>query len=101
MHVLVAEDDRRLASFLQKGFQEKGLVADVATDGEQAAMLAMTGLYDAVVLDLMLPVRSGFDVIRQLRAEGVRTPIICLTARDRLNDRVAALWATRWNRSTG
>jgi len=91
MVVLVAEDNERLASFVRKGLQERGFAVDVALDGEEAAYMARTGAYDVIVLDIMLPRRSGFDVIRQLRSEGVNTPIICLTARDKLVDKVTGL----------
>ena len=91
MLVLVAEDNERLASFLSKGLQEQGFAVDTAADGEQAAHMARTGAYDVIVLDIMLPRRSGFDVIRQLRSERVQSPIICLTARDGLRYRVTGL----------
>jgi DNA-binding response OmpR family regulator len=91
MIVLVAEDNRPLASSLQRGFQENGFTADVASDGEQAAAMGMSDAYDVIVLDIMLPLRTGFDVIRELRSRGVHTPIICLTARDAVADRVTGL----------
>ena len=91
MLVLLAEDNERLASFVKKGLQEHGYAVDQAFDGEEAAYMARTGAYDVIVLDIMLPRRSGFDVIRGLRREGVKTPIICLTARDQLQDRVTGL----------
>jgi len=91
MRVLVAEDNDRLASFLKRGLQENAFAVDIAADGEEAAYMARTGAYDVIVLDIMLPLRSGFDVIRQLRNEGVDTPIICLTARDQVDDRITGL----------
>jgi len=91
MLVLVAEDNERLASFVRKGLLEQGFAVDIATDGEEATYMALTGAYEVIVLDIMLPRQSGFDVIRRLRSEGVKTPIICLTARDGLQDRVTGL----------
>jgi len=91
MLVLIAEDNERLASFVKKGLQEVGFAVDVAHDGEMAAYMARTGAYDVIVLDIMLPGRSGFDVIRDARKSGVSTPIICLTARDQVEDKVAGL----------
>lgn len=91
MRVLVAEDDKRLASFLAKALRESGYAVDVAHEGESAAHLASTGVYDVVVLDIMLPVQSGFQVIREVRQRGVGTPILCLTARDAPADRVTGL----------
>jgi len=91
MLVLVAEDNRTLAAFLRKGLQEKGFAVDVVHDGEDAVSMARTGAYDVVILDIMLPRRSGFDVIRELRSRRVSTPIICLTARDGVEDKVTGL----------
>ncbi len=91
MRVLIAEDDKRLAEFVATGLRENSLTVDLAHDGEDALSMARTGIYDVIVLDIMLPGRSGFDVIRQLRSEGVATPVLCLTARDRLEDKVTGL----------
>ena len=91
MRVLVVEDNERLASFAKKGLQERGFAVDLASDGEQAVWFGSTGAYDVIVLDIMLPRRSGFDVIRELRGKGVQTPILCLTARDQLADKVTGL----------
>jgi two-component system copper resistance phosphate regulon response regulator CusR len=91
MRVLVAEDDERLAALLRKGLQESGISVDLASDGEQAVAMGRSDLYDVLLLDIVLPVRSGFDVIRQLRADGLDTPIMCLTARDALGDKVTGL----------
>jgi heavy metal response regulator len=91
MRILVVEDDKELARFVAKGLRENTLTVDLAYDGEEAISMARTGIYDVVVLDIMLPERSGFDVIRQLRAEKLETPIMCLTARDQLQDKVAGL----------
>jgi len=91
MLVLVVEDNKRMAEFLRRGLQEQGLAADVVHDGEDAVSMGRTGAYDVILLDIMLPRRSGFDVIRELRSRKVSTPIICLTARDGVQDRVAGL----------
>ena len=91
MIVLIVEDSERLASFMRKGLQEAGFTTDLALDGEEALHMAMTGAYDVIILDLMLPKRSGFDVIRHLRSKAVHTPVICVTARDQLQDKVGAL----------
>jgi len=91
MRVLIAEDDRRLVAFVAGGLRESGMTVDAAHDGEQAFTMARAGIYDVVVMDVMLPGRSGFDVIRQLREEGVKTPIICVSARNRVEDKVTGL----------
>ncbi len=91
MHILIAEDDERLAGLLRKGLLEHGFVVDLARDGDEALLMAQSELYDVIVLDVMLPRRSGFDVIRQLRRAGLSVPILCLTARDGLRDKVTGL----------
>ena len=88
MRILVTEDDKRLAEFIAVGLRENAITVDLAMDGEEAFTMARSGIYDVIVLDIMLPGRSGFDVIRQLRHENVKTPIICLTARNQLEDKV-------------
>jgi heavy metal response regulator len=91
MLVLIVEDSRKMAQFLRRGLQEKDFAVDVVHDGEDAISMARTDAYDVIILDIMLPRRSGFDVIRELRQRKVKTPIICLTARDDVEDRVAGL----------
>jgi len=91
MRVLIVEDDKQLASFVAKGLRENSCAVDLAADGEDGFSMACTDIYDVIILDIMLPKRSGFDVIRQLRVEQIETPIICLTARDQLEDRVTGL----------
>ncbi|TAM48570.1 MAG: response regulator [Acidobacteria bacterium] len=91
MRLLVAEDEARIADYLKQGLTENGFVVDVAADGEEALHLAGTGEYDLLVLDLMLPLRDGFSVLSELRRAGVQTPVICLTARDAVGDRVRGL----------
>ena len=89
MRVLLVEDDKNLRTFLRKAFREEGYAVDEAATGEQA--LEAAAGYDCVVLDLMLPGRDGFEVVRELRARGDRTPILVLTARGELTSRVRGL----------
>jgi two-component system copper resistance phosphate regulon response regulator CusR len=91
MRVLVIEDDRKVASFIQTGLAQEGYSVDVLNDGEEAGDQAHAIDYDAVVLDLMLPGRSGFQVLRDIRARKVSLPVLILTARDSLDERVAGL----------
>ena len=91
MRVLVVEDDLRMAAAIRRGLRSEGLTADVATGGVQAIGMASAGEYDAVVLDVMLPDLDGFETCRRLRAEGVWLPVILLTARDSVEDRVRGL----------
>jgi DNA-binding response OmpR family regulator len=91
MKVLIVEDDARLADLVRRGLVEAGHVVDVETDGDSGRSVAQAGDYDAIVLDVMLPTKDGFGVARELRAEGVRTPILMLTAKDAVDDRVRGL----------
>lgn len=91
MRILVVEDERRLATVLQKGLNEHGSATDVAHDGESALALALTEPYDLIVLDVMLPGLDGITVCRELRHRGRTVPILMLTARDAVEDRVAGL----------
>ena len=89
--MLVVEDDLRMAAALRRGLRSDGLVVDVAADGERAIALARVTAFDAVVLDVMLPGADGFEVCRRLRADDVWAPVIMLTARDAVDDRVRGL----------
>lgn len=91
MRVLVVEDDLRIAEFIRKGLEEEGHAVDVANDGDEALDWPAVVDFDAIVLDIMLPGRDGIEVCRILRTRGVRTPILMLTARDTVEDRVAGL----------
>jgi len=89
--VLVVEDEKKLADLLARGLREEGYAADVAGRGEDALWMAMAAPYDAILLDVMLPGSDGFEVCRRLRQEGVWSPVLMLTARDAIDDRVAGL----------
>jgi DNA-binding response OmpR family regulator len=91
MRVLLVEDDIRIARFLAKGLREKTYAVDVAGDGDDALYKAAVNDYDAVILDVMLPGRNGFEVCRELRDGGSNVPVLMLTARDSVEDRVAGL----------
>jgi two-component system copper resistance phosphate regulon response regulator CusR len=91
MRILVVEDDRKVAAFIQRGLEEDGYAVDVLHDGADAAMQAQAVGYDAAVLDLMLPTRSGFQVLRDIRARKANLPVLMLTAKDSIEDRVTGL----------
>ncbi|MCL6631876.1 MAG: response regulator transcription factor [Alicyclobacillus herbarius] len=91
MRILLVEDEKRLAAALLQLFKEHNYAADVAHDGITGLDLASTNSYDILVLDVMLPGMSGLDIVRQLRAEKLDVPILLLTARDAVSDRVAGL----------
>jgi two-component system, OmpR family, response regulator len=91
MNVLVVEDEVKMAALIRRGLSEEGLTVDVAESGEKALGMARTSSYDAIVLDVILPGIDGFETCRQLRREGVWTPVLMLTARGALQDRVAGL----------
>ena len=91
MKILLVEDEPRVARFLAKGLRENTYAVDVARDGEEAVYYAGESEYDAVILDVMLPVKDGHTVCRELRAVGFRTPILMLTARGTVEDKVAGL----------
>ena len=91
MRVLIVEDEVKMASLIRRGLREDGMAADVAIKGEDALWMAGSTDYDAIVLDVMLPGMDGFDVCKRLRAEGVWSPVLMLTARDAVDDRVQGL----------
>ena len=91
MRILVVEDDRKVANFIQSGLAEEGYAVDVLYEGSHAGEQAGACDYDAVVLDLMLPGRSGFQVLRDIRARKGALPILILTAKDTVQERVAGL----------
>jgi two-component system OmpR family response regulator len=91
MRVLVVEDDVKMAALLRRGLVEEGLAIDVARTGDDALWMAQATDYDAIVLDVLLPGANGFEVCRRLRASGTWVPVLMLTARDAIEDRVAGL----------
>jgi two-component system OmpR family response regulator len=91
VRVLVVEDEVKLAGLIRRGLREEGVLADVAIKGEDALWMAEATAYDVLVLDVMLPGIDGFETCRRLRGDGVRTPILMLTARDAVEDRIAGL----------
>ncbi len=91
MKMLIVEDDRKVAGFIEMGLREEGYAVDVAKDGDEATMLAHVNDYDAILLDLMLPKKNGIQVTTELRREGRNTPILMLTARDATEDVVRGL----------
>jgi DNA-binding response OmpR family regulator len=91
MRLLLVEDDARIARFMAKGLREEAYAVDVAANGEDALYDAAINAYDLVILDVMIPGRNGFEVCRELRRAGQRMPILMLTARDAVEDRIAGL----------
>jgi DNA-binding response OmpR family regulator len=92
MHILVVEDERKIAGFLQRGLQDEGHRVDVAADLAAARRDLALGEYDLLLVDRMLPDGDGLSIVRELRREGRRIPAICLTARDRVEERVEGLY---------
>ncbi len=91
MRVLLVEDEGRVAGFIAKGLREQAYAVDIAQNGEQALYLAEVNSYDLVILDVMLPLKDGHQVCRELRSHGFHAPVLMLTARDSVDDRVAGL----------
>jgi two-component system, OmpR family, response regulator len=91
MRVLVVEDEPKMATLLRRGLVEEGHAADVTRQGEEAVWLVEAHQYDAIVLDVILPGMTGYETCRQMRSAGVWTPVLMLTARDAVEDRVAGL----------
>ncbi len=90
-HNLIAEDEVRITSFVEKGLRAQGFITTAVADGEQALQHARSGQYDLMILDLGLPIRDGMSVLRDLRADGVRLPVVILTARGTVADTVTGL----------
>ncbi len=91
MHMLIVEDEQKTSAYLRQGLSENGFVVDVAGEGEDGLHLACTGHYDFMILDVMLPVRDGWSILTAMRRQGLHTPVLVLTARDALHDRVKGL----------
>jgi two-component system OmpR family response regulator len=91
MRILLIEDDTKIASFIIKGLKAAGYAVDHAIDGEDGLHLSLTEPYDAAIIDIMLPKRSGLSVIETMRGENVNTPVIILSAKDAIDDRVKGL----------
>lgn len=91
MRVLVIEDEAGVTGFLKQGLREASYAVDLADNGCDGSYLACTETYDVIVLDLMLPGKDGFTILREMRDKGIRTPVICLTARDSVSDRIRGL----------
>ncbi len=93
MRILILEDDKKIASFILKGLNQAGHTVDVATNGEAGLQLAQIEKYDAAVFDIMLPKRDGLSVIAAMREENIKTPVILLSAKRSVSDRVKGLQA--------
>lgn len=91
MRALVVEDDQAVAQFIERGLRENGFAVVVTRDGHEGLHVAQCTEHDVIILDLMLPGRDGFSILSELRRNGNRTPVICLTARDSVDDRVKGL----------
>lgn len=91
MRLLLVEDEARMARFIVRGLKEQAYAVDLVTNGEDALYQAAINAYDAIILDVMIPRKDGFTVCRELRAEGVQVPVLMLTARDAVEDRIAGL----------
>ena len=90
-HILVVEDEQRLARLIKRVLEEEGHVVDLAGDGDQGLEIGTAGAFDAIVLDVLLPGIEGFEVCRRLRKQGIQTPVLMLTARGAVEDRVTGL----------
>jgi two-component system, OmpR family, response regulator len=91
MRILIVEDEKRVAQFLQKGFQAESFTVDIANDGQNGLRLAQTETYDAIILDVMLPGKSGIEILTSLRQVKIDTPVLMLSARSDIEDRVEGL----------
>jgi heavy metal response regulator len=91
MRILLVEDDKKVASFIRTGLEEEGYAVDVASEGEAGLFMGLDRLHDLIVLDVMLPKKPGFQVLRELRQAKVATPVLMLTARDTVEDKVQGL----------
>jgi len=91
MRILIVEDEKKLASFIRRGLKERNYAVDIAYDGDEGLFLAESNPYDVIILDVMLPLKDGFSICRQLRKEKIEAPILMLTARDEVEDKINGL----------
>lgn len=91
MRILVIEDEKKVSAFIKRGLEQESYAVDLAEDGIEGQHMAEVNEYDAIILDIMLPKKNGLDVLKDVKAAGVKTPIILLTARDTVDDRVKGL----------
>ena len=91
MRILIIEDEKKTATFIQRGLMEHGFAASTVEDGEEGLDVALGNHFDALVVDVMLPRRDGWSVVRSLREQQINTPVLYLTARDSVADRVKGL----------
>lgn len=91
MRILVVEDEKKVASFIKRGLEEEGYTVDVAYDGDEGMEMAIHTPYDLILMDVMLPKRDGISVVRDIRKHDVPTPVLCLTAKDTVDDIVQGL----------
>ena len=91
MRILIVEDEKKVAAFIKKGLEEETYAVDIANDGEEGPYLGEQNQYDLVILDLMLPKINGLDILSSLRAKNIETPILLLTAKDSVEDKVKGL----------
>ncbi|XPV52657.1 MAG: response regulator [Halarcobacter ebronensis] len=91
MKILIIEDDEKIVNFLKKGLEEESYSVDYSLNGDEGIYLASVNAYDLILLDIMLPVKDGIEVCKTLRADGINTPIIMLTAKDSIEDKIKGL----------
>lgn len=91
MKILVVEDEKKVASFIQRGLEEENFTVEIATNGDEGLSMAEANHYDLILMDVMLPKKDGITVIKELREKEINSPILCLTAKDSVEDIVAGL----------
>ena len=91
MKMLIVEDDENILSVLKRGFEEENYIIDTSLDGEEGDYLALTNSYDVILLDWMLPNKTGIEILKNIRENGIKTPIIMLTAKGDIDDKVEGL----------
>lgn len=91
MRILVVEDEKKVANFIKKGLEEEGFSTDVAYDGEEGVNMAESSVYNLILMDIMMPKKDGLTAIKEIREKNITTPILCLTAKDTVDDIVSGL----------